>query len=681
MKLKSKLLLLLVGVIILPLVIGIGFTYYDVNNSISSIDMDRAEANLASAKEYINLLVKNHASSHSGWTLWTEYYDAIESKDIAWIEENIFPTVEEDTANEVVVVLNRDGSILAEANAPKDWKSADFSNFNMFKKLTAGSQRYVGGIEKTSDGLYLTTIVKVVTSEDDKFESYNGYTLYARKFKNAHQNDDDKEIEGIMDDGKSVMNNVDIAIKLDDKLEGENIFYTNKNLEIGTVASKDFKGNEIKAYSNRVNDTMKIKTQQVFNDFSGKPIGILHVETTTRSGVAALNKLARDSSILAIGLLVFLLISVTLLIINVVLKPLNLILKEVQKIADGDLRVDQHGTVLINKYAKKKDEIGQFARAFESMRSNLRLIIGSVSESVSQVTDTSNTLSEIALQTGDTSEQVARAVDEMSEGASKQSEYAGMILRMVEQTQEQVQAGSIEIEKTVSNALASTKVAYEGKGAINQAIEHVKVTARTVSSSTESIQKLGTRSEEIGGIITAISDISNQTNLLALNAAIEAARAGEHGKGFSVVADEIRKLAEQTRHEAKQITDLIKDIQNETYSTVENMQNNMGAVENQVDMIQKGGEALSVIVNNVERTEDDSKKIQDIFGSLKQFTDEVLHNIKEISNIIVESAASSEEVAASAQEQASTVNNIAGSAKDLAQLASKLKSEMNKFKI
>lgn len=175
---------------------------------------------------------------------------------------------------------------------------------------------------------------------------------------------------------------------------------------------------------------------------------------------------------------------------------------------------------------------------------------------------------------------------------------------MMQKTIEEVSKSLQKAEITLNSAIESTHIARKGEEAINEAIMHLSDVTKTVSYATDSIQKLGKRSEEIGGIITVITGIAEQTNLLALNAAIEAARAGDQGKGFAVVASEVRQLAEQSSLAAGQITNLINDIQAETSVTVRTMESNLLAVEEQVTIINKGGSALKEIVEKVVETEE-----------------------------------------------------------------------------
>lgn len=361
------------------------------------------------------------------------------------------------------------------------------------------------------------------------------------------------------------------------------------------------------------------------------------------------------------------------LISRSITRPLQLVTNAAEKMARGQL----NQSIQI----KRKDEIGQLASAFNHMAKNIAELIKQVKWTGEQVASSSNILATNMNQMNETAEQIAITINEVAEGATKEADHAGQILQRMEFTMEAIEQGLEVVDASLDKASKSTEVAYEGEKAINEAIEHLQVVTNTVSETTASIQKLGQLSENIGSIIHVITDISNQTNLLALNAAIEAARAGEHGKGFAVVADEVRKLAEESNQSAQQIIQLVNEIQGETANSIQSMENSNQAVQEQVQIIQKSGNALTEIIANVEDTERGTKQIQVNFTDIKQNIDHVLAAVQEISSIIEESAASAEQVASGAQEQSATAREISNNTAELAKMAHTLEQEVQKFQI
>jgi len=356
------------------------------------------------------------------------------------------------------------------------------------------------------------------------------------------------------------------------------------------------------------------------------------------------------------------------------IQPLQKMTVLSKQIADGDLTGNEINT-------KLNDEIGELSQSINLMKTNLKNLIAKVIETADQTAATSEELSASADVTGEMSSQIASTTTEIAAGVSKQSSEANNILDRMKETASHVEVGGQIIDGTLELAKRSTTEAGQGNMAINEAIQHLGKVTNTVEFATESIQKLGKRSEEIGSIITVISDISNQTNLLALNAAIEAARAGENGKGFAVVADEVRKLAEQSNNAANQITTLIEDIQSETKVTVNTMETNLVSVKEQVGLIEKGGESLHRIVFNVQETEQGVSQVKNIFSELRNYTSSVLESIEKVTEVIEASAALSEEAAASTEEQSATIEEVSESARELAKMAEQLKQELTVFKL
>lgn len=357
-----------------------------------------------------------------------------------------------------------------------------------------------------------------------------------------------------------------------------------------------------------------------------------------------------------------------------IVKPLHLLGKEAEKIANFELS-DINSDLL-----KGKDEIAVLGNHFNKMKLNLLEMVKKLDERSEKVFQTSEELSVGSTETKESANQVAEAIQEIAIGASKQTDSILQILRKAEHSVQEVSKGIEQSNNTLTASKETTTSAHEGNEAIKEAIKELTMITNVVSEATKTVQELGKRSEEIGGIITTISNISEQTNLLALNAAIEAARAGEAGKGFAVVAEEVRKLAEDTNISAQQISSLINDIQGNTTKTVKGMEESYQLVKNQVDIIEKGGKCLRSIVTKSEQTENNSIKLNEILQELQQNLENMKNSVQEISGVVTETSAAAEEVSATTEEQVAIVSQISSGASSLEKLSKELKEEIDRFK-
>ena len=232
-------------------------------------------------------------------------------------------------------------------------------------------------------------------------------------------------------------------------------------------------------------------------------------------------------------------------------KPLNEGVVVAHRITEGDLtaQIEATGT----------DETGQLMSALKNMVTKLQSIISEVKSAASNIASASYELNASSeLMTKGAGEQASRA----TQVATASEEMSQTVLDIAKNT------SSIE-----TSAIDTTTLAKNGETVVNRSVDKVKSIAYTIDQSAQLVKSLGERSNQIGEIVNVINDIADQTNLLALNAAIEAARAGEQGRGFAVVADEVRKLAERTGNSTAEIGDMVKSIQNEVHQVVLSMEN------------------------------------------------------------------------------------------------------------
>ena len=248
-------------------------------------------------------------------------------------------------------------------------------------------------------------------------------------------------------------------------------------------------------------------------------------------------------------------------IARAITRPLQAMVNLCHELAKGNF-------VETERRVKQKDEVGQLADALVEMRRNVRNVLKQVNESAEQVAASSQELTASSEQSSQAVNQVAAAISGVAEGATKQLTAANDASAVVEQMSAGIQQIAANTNQVATHSAQAADRAKEGDDSVSKAVNQMVSIEQTVNHSAKVVAKLGDRSKEIGQIVNTISGIAGQTNLLALNAAIEAARAGEQGRGFAVVAEEVRKLAEQSQDAAKQIANLIGEIQGDTDKAV-----------------------------------------------------------------------------------------------------------------
>lgn len=376
--------------------------------------------------------------------------------------------------------------------------------------------------------------------------------------------------------------------------------------------------------------------------------------------------------IIASALIILLGVLITKRIVN----RLKDVVLFMEKLEQGDF-----STKVKEASLQDKSEFGMVSNSVEKMRININNLIEQLANTSEQLVLSSEELTASAEQSADASNLVASAVTTMSHGAEEQLSLTNNTKEVVQNMSEKINIVS-ENTKSVSlladNAKAS---ANAGGDAVEKAINQMEIIEKKTNETATIISELEEKSIKIGQIVDTIESISEQTNLLALNAAIESARAGEAGKGFSVVAEEIRKLAEQSQQATKEITEIITDVQNKTNSAVSVMNEGAKEVDNGSKVVNIAGtsfaEILKMIKDISEQIHEVSQSVNDINNGTKASVD----SVNNIQNISMKIADETQTISAASEEQLASAEEIASSSKILSQMAEELRSVINKFKV
>jgi len=325
--------------------------------------------------------------------------------------------------------------------------------------------------------------------------------------------------------------------------------------------------------------------------------------------------------------------------------PLKQGVSVADRLASGDLGV--------NITYEGTDEVGSLLGSMRNMVEKWRNVVGHVASTASSLSSAATELS--------------AAAEQMSKGSSVQAERATMVATSSEEMSHTVldvaqNAGSIS-----KSASKTAETARDGGSVVNRAVNEVKEIAVTVNDSARFVTSLGDRSKQIGDIVGVINDIADQTNLLALNAAIEAARAGEQGRGFAVVADEVRKLAERTAASTSEIGTMIRGIQEEVRKAVEAMGLATTKVDQGVKYSEEAGASLGVIVKSVDDLQLMVQQIASATEEMSATSDQISKDVEQIATISRETSNSSGQTAVASG--------------DLANLAASLQTIVGEFRL
>lgn len=399
--------------------------------------------------------------------------------------------------------------------------------------------------------------------------------------------------------------------------------------------------------------------------------GAVVAQIPVKEAYRAKQKVLKQIIIFSLIVLFVLIIVIAFYITKNVVGPIIHYGEQMKKVSNGKLDVELE--------IKRQDELGNLGLIFNQMIKDLKNLVLNIKETSDQVTETSEHLEESSREVGTTSEQVSDSIQEVATGADEQAKNVEDVSENIQQLSDGIDTldqTNEEVENLTENMNQVTETGRERMENLSSQMKEIVKAVRNVSNDISDLEAI---SQEIGSIIDIINNISEQTNLLALNAAIEAARAGEAGRGFSVVADEIRELAEESSSSADKIKKLIDEVTKTTDTIGKEMKSSETEILSGEELVDSANDSFEDIRKTLEKINKGMEESAQIVNKANKFSKDISAKAQNIAGISEETSASAEEVAAASEEQTASVEEVASIADELADRSAYLEELIKKF--
>ncbi|UWG97216.1 methyl-accepting chemotaxis protein [Dehalobacter sp. DCM] len=561
MTLRKQIQIILLVFTLIPVLAGSLISYYLVSKDLAKIEQEQVLFSQQANERTVDFLADRIRQGVNSYGFWEDAYNAVQSKDLAWINEQLVSVAAEDYSLNFVAVCDKSGKVIDSIGTEKF--SPNVLNDPLLQRVAHGQEKIVNGLYQASGKLALVAVCQILNNNGEG--SPSGYLIFGQYLTEAHL--------------KTVtqLTGAEVMIYL---LDGKPSLTTNKDL---TGMIKDINAPPIELNYKNAN---YLTSFTVLKDINGQPVAKQGTIIAAQASAKAKQNMVVTNIVIILVCLVVA-IGGGYIVSRQMVKPLGTVSNLLNYIGEGDF---QH------KYEDKiQGEIGDMVKAYNLMVGNLSELIKVTKESAGQVTGSLETVLQHTDQLSRTSEDIREGIQEVALASESSLDKTRISTRDIEN----MAVGITEISAASSDVLVLAKEAQKasenGHYAMREIQFQMDVLTEKAQKTGVAVQALGETSQRIRNIINTITDIAERTNLLALNAAIESARAGESGRGFAVVADEIRKLAEGSARSTQEIQQLILEINTNIEETIDLMLGQTQVIHQSAAEVEKAGRVFDTI--------------------------------------------------------------------------------------